>query len=123
MSTGKAVIGSGRGSALASRRAFATLVVGAAFDYTEIGDTDALLHTVDATYMAPNGIGLAAAYMGRWTKDFPAFRSPNAQRWCEQLAERNCITDVRGDVIRIGMGIYHDESDVDRFAGLAGALD
>jgi hypothetical protein len=49
-----------------------TLVLGAAFDYTEIGDTDVLLHTVDATYMAPNGIGLAGAFLGRYTKDFPA---------------------------------------------------
>jgi hypothetical protein len=49
-----------------------TLVVGAAFDYTEIGDTDALLHTVDATYQNPAGWALSAAYMGRYTKDFPA---------------------------------------------------
>jgi len=53
---------------------------------------------------------------------FLAFRSPKAQQWCRELAARNCITDVRGDVIRIGLGIYHDESDVDRFATLAGDL-
>ena len=53
---------------------------------------------------------------------FLAFRSPNAQRWCTELAERNCIVDVRGDVVRIGLGLYHEESDIDRFAGLAHEL-
>jgi selenocysteine lyase/cysteine desulfurase len=54
---------------------------------------------------------------------FLAFRSPDAQRWCDQLSARNCIVDVRGDVLRIGLGLYHDEADVERFAGLAAALD
>ena len=53
---------------------------------------------------------------------FLAFRSPNAQRWYEELAERNCMTDVRGDVLRIGFGIYQDEADVDRLGGLLGGL-
>jgi selenocysteine lyase/cysteine desulfurase len=53
---------------------------------------------------------------------FLAFRTPLAGRWCSVLAERNCIVDVRGDVVRIGLGLYHDESDIDRFAGLAAAL-
>lgn len=54
---------------------------------------------------------------------FLAFRSPSAQRWCAGLAQSNCIVDVRGDVLRIGLGLYHDESDVDRFAGLARSLE
>ena len=45
---------------------------------------------------------------------FLAFRSPNAQRWYSELMDANCITDVRGDVLRIGFGIYQDEADVDR---------
>ncbi|HEY4069950.1 MAG TPA: class V aminotransferase [Sphingomicrobium sp.] len=53
---------------------------------------------------------------------FLAFRSPNAQRWYEELKAKNCITDVRGDVLRIGFAIYHDESDVDRLQGLLGGL-
>ena len=53
---------------------------------------------------------------------FLAFRSTDAQRWSEQLKARNCITDVRGDVIRVGLGIYHDESDIDAFAALAAGL-
>lgn len=54
---------------------------------------------------------------------FLAFRSPNAQRWCGQLARRDCIVDVRGDVLRIGLGLYHDDSDIDRFASLSAELD
>ena len=50
---------------------------------------------------------------------FIAIRSPNSQRWYEQLKARNCITDVRGDVLRMGLGIYHDEADLDAFAALA----
>ena len=53
---------------------------------------------------------------------FLAFRSPDAQRWYAALKARNCITDVRGDVLRIGFGIYQDEADVDRLAGLLGDL-
>ena len=46
----------------------------------------------------------------------------DAPRWCAQLMAKNCITDVRGDVLRIGLGLYHDEADVERFAGLAAGL-
>jgi selenocysteine lyase/cysteine desulfurase len=53
---------------------------------------------------------------------FLAFRTPQAQRWYGELLERNCITDVRGDVLRIGFGIYQDEEDVERLAGLVGGL-
>jgi len=53
---------------------------------------------------------------------FLAFRHRNAQSWYEQLKARNVITDVRGDVLRIGFGIYQDESDVDRLAGHLGEL-
>ena len=53
---------------------------------------------------------------------FLAFRSSDAQRWCADLNSRNCVTDVRGDVLRIGFGLYHDEEDVDAFASLAKEL-
>ena len=54
---------------------------------------------------------------------FLAFRSPKAQRWRDQLEGMGCITDVRGDVIRIGLGLYHDAADVDAFAALVQKLD
>jgi selenocysteine lyase/cysteine desulfurase len=53
---------------------------------------------------------------------FLAFRSPSAQQWYATLKARNCITDVRGDVLRIGFGIYQDDGDVDRLAALLGDL-
>jgi selenocysteine lyase/cysteine desulfurase len=53
---------------------------------------------------------------------FLAFRHPRAQQWCAELLDRNVVTDVRGDVIRVGFGLYHDEEDVDAFARQAGNL-
>jgi selenocysteine lyase/cysteine desulfurase len=54
---------------------------------------------------------------------FLAFRSPQAQRWHAELKAQNCITDVRGDVLRIGFGIYQDEGDVSRLAALLEGLE
>jgi selenocysteine lyase/cysteine desulfurase len=49
---------------------------------------------------------------------FLAFRSPDAQRWYGELKARNCVTDVRGEVLRLGFSIYQDPADVDRLVGL-----
>ncbi|MDQ3471705.1 MAG: class V aminotransferase [Pseudomonadota bacterium] len=53
---------------------------------------------------------------------FLAFRSPLAQQWHRGLAARDCVVDVRGDVLRVGLGLYHDGGDVERFVGLAAEL-
>ncbi len=53
---------------------------------------------------------------------FLAFRSPHAQRWNAVLAAQGCVTDLRGDVLRIGLGLYHDEADVGAFATAMGKL-
>jgi selenocysteine lyase/cysteine desulfurase len=53
---------------------------------------------------------------------FLAFRDPAAAAWCQALAANNCITDVRGDVLRIGFGLYQEEADVERLAELVRAL-
>jgi selenocysteine lyase/cysteine desulfurase len=53
---------------------------------------------------------------------FLAFHSPDAQSWHRQLQARNIITDVRGDVLRVGFGIYQDEQDVDRLVKALGEL-
>ena len=76
-----------------------------AIDGTALGDAE-LLNPLD----------------GRPHARFLAFRTPHAQRWCAELMARNCITDVRGDVLRIGLGLYHDEDDIERFAKLAREL-
>ena len=53
---------------------------------------------------------------------FLAFRSAAAQRWYAELLAENCITDVRGDVLRIGFGIYQDEDDLERLIRLIARL-
>jgi len=53
---------------------------------------------------------------------FLAFRTPSAQRWSDELMARNSVTDVRGDVLRVGLALYHDEEDIDVFAKMAGEL-
>ena len=77
----------------------------AALDGTALGATE-LLNPLD----------------GRPHARFLAFRSPKAPAWNAELMARNCITDVRGDVLRIGLALYHDEADVDAFAALARGL-
>jgi selenocysteine lyase/cysteine desulfurase len=49
---------------------------------------------------------------------FLAFRSRAAQQWYAQLKTRDCLTDVRGNVLRVGFGIYQDERDVEAILGL-----
>jgi selenocysteine lyase/cysteine desulfurase len=49
---------------------------------------------------------------------FLAFRGPAAQTVHDRLMAANCITDRRGDVLRIGFAIYQDEADVDRLSEL-----
>jgi selenocysteine lyase/cysteine desulfurase len=53
---------------------------------------------------------------------FFAFRSPNAQRWCAELDSNSVITDVRGDVLRIGFGLYQDEEDVEALSAAVRGL-
>lgn len=53
---------------------------------------------------------------------FLAFRHPDAARWCKALRQKNCIVDVRGEVIRLGLGLYHDEEDGERFVALVREL-
>jgi selenocysteine lyase/cysteine desulfurase len=53
---------------------------------------------------------------------FLAFRDPRAQRWCNDLDAKDVVTDVRGNVLRIGFGLYHDEEDVEALLGALGEL-
>jgi selenocysteine lyase/cysteine desulfurase len=59
---------------------------------------------------------------GRPHARFLAFRSANAQRWYAELMAQGCITDVRDDVLRIGFGIYQDQTDVERLVKLLGRI-
>jgi selenocysteine lyase/cysteine desulfurase len=53
---------------------------------------------------------------------FLAFRDARSPDWSQQLKRRNCVTDVRGDVLRIGFGLYHDEQDVTRLIEMVRTL-
>jgi len=79
-----------------------------------------LLDSIAGTALA--GAELLNPLDGEHHARFLAFRSPQAQRWCADLMSKGCIADVRGDVLRIGFGLYHDEEDVDAFAALAADL-
>ncbi len=56
------------------------------------------------------------------TARFVALRSPKAAAWQAELLAQDAIVDVRGDVLRIGLGLYHDARDIDRFLQIASDL-
>ncbi len=45
---------------------------------------------------------------------FLALESPRAPVWQAALHAADVIIDLRGDVLRIGLGLYHDEEDITR---------
>ncbi len=51
---------------------------------------------------------------------FLAFARSDAPELYRRLRRRRVVTDYRGDRWRIGLGIYHDLSDVERLASLIG---
>jgi selenocysteine lyase/cysteine desulfurase len=53
---------------------------------------------------------------------FVALRSPEAAQWKAALEAQDIITDVRGDVLRIGLGLYQDMGDVDELLHALGRL-
>jgi selenocysteine lyase/cysteine desulfurase len=79
-----------------------------------------LLDSIESTPLA--GAKLLNPLDGGAHARFLAFRGPKAQNWYAKLKAKNCISDVRGDVLRIGFGIYQDSEDVDRLIGLLGDL-
>ena len=64
----------------------------------------------EAELLNPPGAGPQARFL--------AFRHPRAEHWHAALQARDCITDVRGNVLRIGFGVYQDEADVQRLLQL-----
>ncbi len=68
----------------------------------------------DAELLNPLGGGPHARFL--------AFRSTHAASWCEALMAKDVVTDVRGDVLRVGLALYHDEADVAAFAAHAAEL-
>lgn len=69
------------------------------------GEAGALLRK--AELLAPNAEGPNARFI--------ALRHPDAVAWKSTLMTANIITDARDDVLRIGFGLYHDQSDIPAF--------
>lgn len=59
----------------------------------------------DAVLLNPPSVGSHARFL--------AFRHDDAARWQEQLLHHDVVTDVRGDVLRVGFGLYQTARDVD----------
>ncbi|WP_395444558.1 aminotransferase class V-fold PLP-dependent enzyme [Caulobacter sp. UC70_42] len=68
----------------------------------------------DAVVLNPPGEGPQARFL--------ALRHEKASAWKQALAEKGVVTDVRDDVLRIGLSIYHDEGDVAAFCRACRAL-
>jgi selenocysteine lyase/cysteine desulfurase len=45
--------------------------------------------------------------------NFLTFRHPEAPRWHERLRQAGIVTDLRGDRLRLGFGLYHRPADVE----------
>ncbi len=109
---------------------------GATFDPTALYRLNAVLHLLDAEGVTVADIhdhvrrlqrrflaGLDGTRLDRASLipeepvpsrgHFLTFRRPDAGDVHRSLAERNVVTDHRGDRLRIGFGIYHDEAAVD----------
>lgn len=61
---------------------------------------------------------ISADYSAR----FLALEHEEAQNWKAALHRHNIITDVRGNVLRIGLGLYHDAADIQRLCHVAANL-
>lgn len=116
--------------------------LGATFDPSAIYRFNAVMRWLDAENLTPARIhahvvkleerfvaGLASAApalqeselvvpLGEASRgQFLTFETPRAAEIHAKLLAANIVTDVRGDRLRFGFAIYHDESDIDR--GLA----
>ena len=58
----------------------------------------------------------------KYSARFLALEHDNAQAWKAALHAHNIITDVRGNVLRIGLGLYHDAADIERLCEVAAKL-
>lgn len=53
---------------------------------------------------------------------FLSFRTERAGELYHSLHDRGVLTDHRRDRLRIGFGVYHDESDIDRLVAVLGSV-
>lgn len=76
-----------------------------------IADGEAGATLRKATVLRPNAAGAQARFL--------SLRHPDAVAWKAALMADNVVTDARDDVLRIGFGLYQDQSDVPAFCGAA----
>ncbi|UAL09627.1 class V aminotransferase [Caulobacter segnis] len=69
----------------------------------------------DAVVLNPPGTGPSARFL--------ALRHEKASAWKQALAEKGVVVDVRDDVLRVGLSIYHDEAHVEAFRAACAALE
>jgi len=53
---------------------------------------------------------------------FLALESPRARAWHDAFAAAGVVTDLRDDVLRIGVGLYHDEDDITHLCDIAASF-
>ena len=68
----------------------------------------------DAMIMNPPGDGPQARFL--------AVKHEKASVWKQALADKGVVVDVRDDVLRIGLSVYHDEADIDAFCAVCAEL-
>jgi selenocysteine lyase/cysteine desulfurase len=61
----------------------------------------------DAELLKPNASGPQSRFV--------SLRHAQATQWKSRLFDAKVITDARDDVLRIGLGLYHDEDDIGAF--------
>lgn len=116
-------------------------LLGATFDATGLYRFNAVRRMLDAEGLTTAAISAHVAQLQRQAVDvlagtplgrmellnpldgapharFLALRGADAPAIYEALRTRGVITDLRGDILRIGFGLYHDASDVDALAAV-----
>jgi len=115
---------------------------GATFDPSGIYRMDAVLGWLESEGLGPGEIhqhvkGLQSLFLdsveplpgrlipshGLDRGNFLTFESGLAGKHYRQLHDQGVVTDYRGDRLRIGFGIYHNEDDVRRLAEIVTSLD
>lgn len=115
---------------------------GATFDPSGVYRMDAVLTWLDSKHVDPKLIhahvrelqdlflDISKRWPGRLTPErtvergnFLTFQSDMAEGYYRELHDRKVITDHRGDRLRIGFGVYHDQSDVERLVEIVDGLD
>ncbi len=117
-----------------------TRFAGATYDSSGIYRIDAVLGWLEEERVTPADIsdhvqGLQRRFMSTGVTpgtlvpseehtrgNFLTYQSDRAADLYEALHARNVITDHRGDRVRIGFGVYHDEADVDRLVTILGEI-